>query len=1739
MLPRQGEINTDMLRDELRTGNIQVSLGDFRAGGTYIPAGARRNATPQQAALDGLATNELIPSVGKQVSLAHFYGYVHPLDIPTILPPENSESTSASTEGVGAFIAIGRDANGDIYTRRYRYDGNDVNNSSRVLESENKITFAQLLGDDLEFYIQHPGESQFIINDNVVYDDWFSPSQNEAIIGIWTEPQGNHVDEVVIKVRQASLPNTNNDERTCKIRARSTANPASGTIHSMPHSRQTARVILTGEAKTTFKVFFNNDNKTWFLDAYDDGVQVQRWFLCKSNNPLTFKYTNQSGSLNITPTGMSSGSAKTWPNTSGTEFEFGVKATLNTTRSCVSTIEITCNGQTRTRTIEMQAAQLNTSTVPFQAVPSGKHVNTHSDITGQRTQFIIRQQLGVYQFAYSTAPSTWYNIGGFGSDNLEYRLVRVSRSGTASTNWSSSISASGTVVAQTDIAPPEESRSGVWQIQFRQRNKPANVSTLATFTLEAVNTYLIRSTVNLAGVATSASYTMTTWNGRNDFDVSYRLYMDNNGIYVDREVDGVVTRTTVCSNPSVGRYDYSYRITRLSGNGANWNAAVANGNWQSLDRWNFYRFGYILDTNVSNGTVLNGTFRIEIRQDNQPSVNDSVDVSLRLQQSLAAVSFIEDFAEQRSYAGTYRTTSCRRAPDMRSQIIYNTIPTTLWDNTAVMGFEFYKIGNRNFMRLANPIPRSDNTHMLRNTATTRNYGYGDVVPICDGDVEVEVIETRAPTLSSRVMRLTHNLTLGSYFTPKELNASGFGLFKGGNVYGIQCRYFSSTSYGAVTVPIRIRFRDKSRPRVVKELNFTMVVDASQAAVMGVTRPQRSHAFCESGAGARRPRVGIQANPGEGVRFYNLNNTSDYLMHDRYGSDRFKKSTGYGVIFKSRKTLGSTHTIYDDKGRALEFNNIYPVTTPSQISSARLNDDIDFIQMYDSQIGGNYAVSELVVQVVDLYSWGYENSVNGIPDFYLGMGKDPRTTTKTFVVSDMPTIGFSNSDGTNTLNSSTNWYREGEIVTEDIGGVWRISVKWYFQNGTLERTDRWAECAPQAVNFRVKLPSESIWKHSADVSFTTTDFVDDSRFMAIPGSKYRFRITPAYASSTPMPSSQNANATLQLWSPIHGGTKGQVIQLRKEPNRIMTLDRTNDLVRWTSGLSNQPEDYIYIRNEFRLNAGKIERRWQGVANQNTTSWSSWIKIGEYDPRYENEVMVDVYKVRDNYNGGDTANMDYLGPTDYRDANNVYLYQTYKHWDKATGARTGLRFPFKNSGGANSNYWFIESRVRNRIDGGTQFGEWDLYFYYSTNPNKKKYKLRTEMVQGLIPRSVSLSSTSNTHVYTKATRYDSDTMETRTEIRFNGGSIQYRVLDIGGNTTGWRTIGSYTAAYESNLRFRMRKLRDDASYFADDRLGPTTFKDAFGRFLTSQTTSESGDAWGNTTATGNSHGLPIREGSTTRNWFRIETKTAYKSNKGAQRSQWALDLWMTTGGGTKTFVFTIDHIQNLDVRPIVSLAAADPLQYTWQEGYSRSQASIHYSDFALDFQAGKIRARHIGYADFYDYYMTKASRPDPGGWFDLLTFDNAYRNKLRFRVRKRSDYSSSSSDKYNFDRAEPPHYRDGAGRYLFSGTTSYSTTSSSYWLKNVVTGPDTSLPIVDKNTNTTKDMYIYRIMTVNSAGHWRTSEFSIDFWYDGVPNSTVTVNVKVLHFMRIGQTIGDDRLPGQGGGSGGWPSGPDGR
>ena len=67
-----GLITLDNIREEFGiTGPI--SLGDMYAGGAYIQAGYYRTATGAQAALDGYATNQPIPSQGR-ITLAHFYG---------------------------------------------------------------------------------------------------------------------------------------------------------------------------------------------------------------------------------------------------------------------------------------------------------------------------------------------------------------------------------------------------------------------------------------------------------------------------------------------------------------------------------------------------------------------------------------------------------------------------------------------------------------------------------------------------------------------------------------------------------------------------------------------------------------------------------------------------------------------------------------------------------------------------------------------------------------------------------------------------------------------------------------------------------------------------------------------------------------------------------------------------------------------------------------------------------------------------------------------------------------------------------------------------------------------------------------------------------------------------------------------------------------------------------------------------------------------------------------------------------------------------------------------------------------------------------------------------------------------------------------------------------------------------------------------------------------------------------
>jgi hypothetical protein len=56
-----GLITLDNIREEFGiTGPI--SLGDMYAGGAYIQAGYYRTATGAQAALDGYATNQPIPS---------------------------------------------------------------------------------------------------------------------------------------------------------------------------------------------------------------------------------------------------------------------------------------------------------------------------------------------------------------------------------------------------------------------------------------------------------------------------------------------------------------------------------------------------------------------------------------------------------------------------------------------------------------------------------------------------------------------------------------------------------------------------------------------------------------------------------------------------------------------------------------------------------------------------------------------------------------------------------------------------------------------------------------------------------------------------------------------------------------------------------------------------------------------------------------------------------------------------------------------------------------------------------------------------------------------------------------------------------------------------------------------------------------------------------------------------------------------------------------------------------------------------------------------------------------------------------------------------------------------------------------------------------------------------------------------------------------------------------------------
>ncbi|CAM0066901.1 hypothetical protein VPHK357_0220 [Vibrio phage K357] len=192
MFKRSGQVSLLDVKNHFgtsQTGN-EIHINDYYAGGNHVEAGAKRNVTPEQAALDGMAVDQAVPTSGA-LSLANLYGIVKSRNLPT-------GPTNFSLTGVGdgaaltTHIGFSVDGNGVLTWRIWNPNGAEEQQETVDMGMGNIEVRLSLSGFSNGSGKQNMNDGMYPTNLNI-HDPMFTAWSNDKPVrfkmGEWFEPR--------------------------------------------------------------------------------------------------------------------------------------------------------------------------------------------------------------------------------------------------------------------------------------------------------------------------------------------------------------------------------------------------------------------------------------------------------------------------------------------------------------------------------------------------------------------------------------------------------------------------------------------------------------------------------------------------------------------------------------------------------------------------------------------------------------------------------------------------------------------------------------------------------------------------------------------------------------------------------------------------------------------------------------------------------------------------------------------------------------------------------------------------------------------------------------------------------------------------------------------------------------------------------------------------------------------------------------------------------------------------------------------------------------------------------------------------------------------------------------------------------------------------------------------------------------------------------------------------------------
>lgn len=192
MFKRSGQVSLLDVKNHFgtsQTGN-EIHINDYYAGGNHIEAGAKRNVTPEQSALDGMAVDQAVPTSGA-ISLANLYGIVKSRSLPTG-PTNFSLSGTGDGAALTSHIGFSVDGNGVVTWRIWNPNGTEKQEETIDMGMGNVEVKLSLNGFSNGSGKQNMNDDMYPTNLNIhdpLFTDWSNDKPVRFKMGEWFEPR--------------------------------------------------------------------------------------------------------------------------------------------------------------------------------------------------------------------------------------------------------------------------------------------------------------------------------------------------------------------------------------------------------------------------------------------------------------------------------------------------------------------------------------------------------------------------------------------------------------------------------------------------------------------------------------------------------------------------------------------------------------------------------------------------------------------------------------------------------------------------------------------------------------------------------------------------------------------------------------------------------------------------------------------------------------------------------------------------------------------------------------------------------------------------------------------------------------------------------------------------------------------------------------------------------------------------------------------------------------------------------------------------------------------------------------------------------------------------------------------------------------------------------------------------------------------------------------------------------------